>query len=297
MRIYLKLFSMALVWGGTFIAGRLVAGSLGPYAASFLRYALASVVLVWYLRRTEGPLGLPPRGTGLPVVVLGLTGIFTYNVCFFKSLGLINAGRAAVIVATNPIFIALLAAALFDEHLTKAMGAGVLLSVTGAVVVVTRGDVASLVLGGAIGWGELFVCGSVASWVVFSLVGKVVVGRLSPLRSITYASVVGTVALAGPALADGLVTALVTTPLHVWACVAYLAIFGTVLGFLWYYEGIATIGPSRTALFINFVPVSAVALGFLVLGEPVTPSLLAGTAMVTAGVYLTDRARRSSAHN
>jgi len=70
---------------------------------------------------------------------------------------------------------------------------------------------------------------------------------------------------------------------------AYLAVFGTVLGFLWYYEGIQAIGATKASLFINFVPVSAILMAFVILREPVTLSLLSGGMLVTGGVFLTNR--------
>jgi drug/metabolite transporter (DMT)-like permease len=78
-------------------------------------------------------------------------------------------------------------------------------------------------------------------------------------------------------------------PAVAWLGLGYLAIFGTVLGFLWYYEGIQAIGATRASLFINFVPVSAVLMAFVILGEPLTFALLAGAALVTGGVFLTNR--------
>jgi drug/metabolite transporter (DMT)-like permease len=71
-------------------------------------------------------------------------------------------------------------------------------------------------------------------------------------------------------------------------CILYLGFFGTVLGFFWYYEGIRAIGPSRASGFINFVPVSGVFFGWLILDETVNLSLLAGAVMVMAGVYFTN---------
>mgnify|MGYP000288919529 FL=1 len=73
-----------------------------------------------------------------------------------------------------------------------------------------------------------------------------------------------------------------------WFSLFYLGVFGTVLGFVWYYEGIKKIGPSKASLFINFVPISAILLAFLFLDEPLTISLLAGAAMVSLGGYLTN---------
>ena len=75
-----------------------------------------------------------------------------------------------------------------------------------------------------------------------------------------------------------------------------LGFFGTVAGFVWYYEGIQKIGPTKAGLFINFVPVSAVILAFFVLREPMTTSLLLGTLLVVTGVFLTNRRAPAAAN-
>jgi len=66
-------------------------------------------------------------------------------------------------------------------------------------------------------------------------------------------------------------------------------VFGTVIGFVWFYEGVKLIGPTRAGLFINIVPISAVVLAFLILQEPITWSLAAGAILVLSGVYLTNK--------
>jgi drug/metabolite transporter (DMT)-like permease len=85
----------------------------------------------------------------------------------------------------------------------------------------------------------------------------------------------------------GLLERVGTFSLVNWLSLAYLGIFGTVIGFIWYYEGIRAIGAGRASLFINFVPLGAILMGYLFLGEPVTLSLVAGTLLVVGGVYLT----------
>ena len=159
------------------------------------------------------------------------------------------------------------------------------MSMAGAVVVITRGDVASVVDGG-IGLGEVYIFGCVLSWVAYSLIGKVALKGLTPLVAVTYSAVFGAGFLLVPALAEGLLGGLTGFRPWDWIAIGYLGVFGTVLGFVWYYEGICAIGPSRASLFINFVPISAVILAFLILGEPITVSLVVGTVMVTSGVTM-----------
>lgn len=287
MLIYAKLLLTAIFWGGTFVAGRSLAQNVGPFSAAFFRFAIACAWLVLLTWKIEGKLPVLKRNQMLPVLVLGLTGVFCYNLFFFKGLKLIEAGRAAIIIANNPIFIALLAAVFFKEKLNAIKAAGILISVSGAMVAISRGNLGA-VLQGNLGWGEFYILLCVVSWVVFSLLGKVVMSGLSPLASITYSSIAGTILLFLPAFREGLENCIYYS-MSDWWNIFYLGFFGTVLGFVWFYEGINQIGPTKAGLFINFVPISAILLAFLILDEPLTISLLVGTILVTAGVYLTNR--------
>ncbi len=282
---YIKLLLMAVFWGGTFIAGRRLAAEVGPFSGAFLRFLIASIFLVAFTFRIERRLPLPKQRHLIPLFVMGMTGVFLYNVFFLKGLKLIEAGRASIIIANNPIFIAVMSALIFGDRLNLLKVAGILVSVSGAVTVITRGEFLAG-LGGGVGWGELFIFGCVASWVAYSLLGKSVMSDLSPLVAVTYSSVIGAVCLFPSAVMEGLRDC-GGYSLAAWASVFYLGFFGTVLGFVWYYEGIKRIGPVRAGLFINFVPVSAVLLAFLILDEPLSLSLLIGTVLVSSGVYLT----------
>ncbi len=285
---YLKLVGMAVFWGGTFIAGKLAAQHVGPFSAAFLRFAIASVFLLLAAWRIEGRLpAVRPRQI-LPIFLLGLTGVLAYNVFFFKGLKLIEAGRAAIIIANNPIGIALFSALIFRERLTPPRLVGILVSISGAVLVITRGSWSALG-SGSVGWGELLILGCVASWVTFSLLGKALLTEMSPLASVLYASLSGALCLALPAWQEGLPGAWPAFTLIDWLALFYLGFFGTVLGFVWYYQGIQRIGATKAGVFINFVPISAIISSFFILDEPLTMSLLAGPLLVLTGVYLTNR--------
>ena len=106
--MYLKLVLTAIFWGGTFIAGRVVSQQVSPFSAAFFRFIMASLCLLLVIRLKEGRFPLPAKQQLFPLFLLGLTGIFAYNYFFFKGLKLVEAGRASVIVAQNPIVIALL---------------------------------------------------------------------------------------------------------------------------------------------------------------------------------------------
>lgn len=287
--IYIKLMLTAIFWGGTFIAGKLVTQHVHPVTAAFLRFAVASICLYLMIRKTEGRLPAIPKRQRISIVLLGVSGVFAYNILFFSGLELIEAGRASLIIATNPIFISLLSALIYKEPLNwvKAIGIGV--SVTGALIVISKGHLGNMAMGG-FGLGELLIFGCVWSWVAYSLIGKKVMQSMSPLVCVAYSAFVGTALLLAPALYYGLTATIGDVGLQAWGCLLYLGLFGTVMGFYWYYQGIEQIGAMKASVFINFVPISAIILSIAVLQEPLTISLIAGGGMVLIGVYLTNAA-------
>ena len=286
--VYLKLLMTAVFWGGTFIAGRVIAQNVGPFSAAFLRFAIALVFLLFFVWKNEGTFPLPKKNHIIHAILLGMTGIFAYNFFFFNGLKIIESGRASVIVANNPILIALLSAYFFKERLTPLKMVGILISVTGAIVVITRGYVLDLFRGN-VGLGELYIFGCVVTWVTYSLIGKAIMRDLSPLLSVTYAVMIGAVALFPPAYLEGVTRDFSFYSVSAWVSLFYLGFFGTVLGFVWYYQGIQRIGAMRAGLFINFVPISAILLAAVILRELVTFSLIIGVILVSSGVCLTNK--------
>ena len=264
-----------------------MAKDVGPFAASFLRFAIASVFLLFITWRVDGKLPAIKKAQIIPIILLGMTGVFAYNVLFFKGLKIIEAGRASLIIANNPIFITLFASYFFKEKLNPIKVTGIIISVIGAIIVISRGNFIEL-LNGNVGWGELYIFCCVLTWVAYTLIGKAVMTDLSPLVSVSYSSAVGAVALFVPAYFEGMMRDLVHYSTADWFGIFYLGFFGTVLGFVWYYQGIKIIGPMKASQFINFVPISAVLLAFFMLGESITLSLLVGTIFVISGVYLTN---------
>jgi len=290
MWVYIKLFLTAIFWGGTFVAARIVAPHVAPYSASFLRFLTASLFLIVMILLKEGRIPRLARHQVVPAVLLGMTGVFAYNVFFFLGMKSVTASRASLIVACNPVCISLLSTLFFRERLHAWKLAGIALCLAGAALVISRGNIDSLFTAG-VGWGELYLLGCVASWVTYSLIGKVIMKEFSPLAAVTYSCLIGGAALALPACLEDLPSLAGSFFAADWLGILYLGFFGTVLGFFWYYEGILAIGPSRASVFLNFVPVSGVLFGWLLLGEAIDLSLILGAAMVITGVWLTNRPR------
>lgn len=294
MLVYAQLVGSVFFWGATWISGRVLAQDMGPFSAALLRFLTASVFLfLWSYRAGHGFPRLP-RQEILPVALLGMTGIFLYNAFFFTGLQTVPAGRAALIIASAPIVISLLSALLMGEQLTRNKILGALISLSGATIVLSGGDIPALFQGG-LSHGDVMILGCVAAWTAYSVAGGRVMRRLDPLLTVTWSCILGALMLVIPAVPHGLLADVKRASLVDWGNILFLGVVATGVAFTWYYAGIKAIGAARAGIFINLVPVFAIAMGYVILDEPVTSSLLSGGVMVIAGVYLTNRAPQSRA--
>jgi len=289
--IYLKLIACTLIWGGTFIAGHIVSNALPPLTAASIRFTIAAALLLVLAWQREG--GLPRLSLQQlgATAALGLTGIFLYNFCFFSALGKMEASRSALFIAMNPIVTALAAAAVLRERLSWQKWAGIGIAFVGATVLITRGEPMSALhdISQSIGIGELMMLGAASCWAAYTLVGRSALKGLSPIAATTYASLWGLGFLLISASRELPAVAWGSLGWQVWASVTYLGAFGTVVAFVWWYEGVKALGPARTAVFNNLVPVFGVSLAALMLGEQVMASMITGGLLVATGVTITNR--------
>ncbi len=289
--LYLRLICVPVLWGGTFIAGRVISAHLPPATAGFIRFVFATLALLAALHFTEGLRAITriTRRQLLGTMALGATGIFIYNLLFFTALSVLPAGRTSLIIALNPVVTLLIAAALLGDRLSATRWVGVALALLGVWVVVTRGDLSQIAQ--SLGKGELSMFGAVCAWAVYTLLGRKLLQGLSPVLATLWAAIWGTLFLGLLALRDiPHVHAASFTP-EVWAGLVFLGVFGTAVAFVWYYEGIRQLGAARTVVFNNLVPIFGVLLGWLILGEALSVSLLVGGVMAVGGVFLVNRVK------
>ncbi|MCO4756108.1 MAG: DMT family transporter, partial [Bacteriovoracaceae bacterium] len=227
------------------------------------------------------------------VSLLGLSGVFAYNYFFFSGLSTVEAGKASVIIAINPTITAFIASFFMGEGASFKKIFGVLCALTGALVVITKGQILQMDFT-HFSEGEGYLLGAVFSWVAYTLMGKVALKKLGPLEATTLSCIAGSVMLAPFAYAyDGL-ELISSAGINHWWHLFYLGALGTSVGFIWFYQGIQQIGASRAASFINFVPVAGVSIGALALGETIDPSLIGGGILVLIGVNLVNWQRQRS---
>lgn len=279
--IYLKLVGVALFWAGGFIATRVAAQTFGPFTGAFLRYLLACALLVpMTLRNSPGLLRVDRRQLWR-LCLLGFSGVFAYNYFFFNGLKLVPASHGALVVALNPAMVMLFSAWRYGEPVKGLRLVGMLLSMAGVAFVISRGHPSRLLEG--FEWGDAFMLGCPVTWAVYTLAGREALRSSTPTEATTWASVTGAVMLLLFAAFEEQPAAV---PTEAWVSLAYLGIIGTVLAFIWFYEGVRLLGASRAAIFNNLIPVFTLVLSVIILEEEVPAYTYAGAALVLTGVTM-----------
>jgi len=285
---YARLVAVPAIWGGTFVAGKIVVATLTPLMGSFARYVIACFALLIAAFVLEGGLPKLTARQWAATFVLGLVGVFAYNLFFMGALTRLPASRAALIIALNPAVTIAISAVVLGERLNARRWAGVALALFGVAIVVSRGDFGSFASGG-VGVGELFMFAAVISWALYTIIGRMVLGGLSPLAATNYAALWGTLLLGAVAAPHFDTLDVARFDWRMITSLLYLGVLGTALAFVWYYMSVKKVGASSASIFNNLVPVFGVAISVLLLGEALLPSMLIGGAVAIAGVMMVSR--------
>ena len=277
---------MAVCFGGTWPAGKLAVEEVGPFTVAAVRFTIATVLLALWAGWRHGPLRAP-GWSNLPLVLaMGATAVAGYNVLFLYGLELAPASDGAVIVpGFAPVFTVLLGWAVLREGVSRSAVAGLVLAFVGLVVVVEPGgEVEPDRVAGA----ALFVAGAFC-WAIYLLSGRPAIARFGAVTSTLYATATGTVMLIPFSLAERGWRDLGQAEADGWLPMIYLAVFGTVLAFVFFYEGVSRIGPARAAAFAMLVPIFGVLASVVLLGEELGVGLVVGGAAIVGGLWLIQR--------
>ncbi|MCE9597263.1 MAG: DMT family transporter [Spirochaetia bacterium] len=284
MRAYIKLVLTALFWAGAFFAAGRAMVSGPPILVAFLRFLLAGSILVVLVFVNGKSNELLSRQNWLSFLILGITGIFLYNLFFFAGLKITSPVSGSLIIGANPGITALLGRIFRGERLGGRRWLGILISFSGVLLVIARGSLDVLVHLD-INRGDLLILCAASCWAVYSIFGKDVMRRMSALSATAGACVPGVVLMAPLAYwqTDEISWAF---DLMFWISIVYMAVISSVFAYLWWYEGVNAIGASRAAVFVNLVPVFVMILSIFMGHWPNSAQIL-GALLVLAGVYLT----------
>jgi drug/metabolite transporter (DMT)-like permease len=288
---YLELAAAMAVFGSGIVVGKLVAASFPVVLAAGLTSAVALVVLGPMLLAEGWP---SPRRRDLAVIFLqALIGSVLWRVLLFEGLRRTSVVESGIISSTLPAAIGLVSFLFLRERLAFGAAVGIALSVVGVMVVNLVGA-ASGVAGAAEAassrlLGNLLILGSVVCDAMFSIFGKVAAARVSPLAIATLVNLLGLLLFAPFALWELGRFDVLAVPLAGWAAVVYFGVAGSAIVFVLWMRGVARVPASTAGVFTAVMPISALALSYLFLGEPFAWPHLVGLGFVLAGIWLVTR--------
>ncbi len=284
-RIDLYLLLTAIIWGSNYSVIKFVLQEVPPRAFNGLRLLIASAVfllVIFATRRREHVERLSVRDWAT-VVLLGIVGQFLYQILFIAGLERTSVMNASIIIACTPAAVSIASAAVGHERLPLAHWLGTALSFVGVTLIVRGGAVAGV----SSLSGDLMMMACVVCWTVYTVAGRPMLASYSPLVITGLSMAVGTLIFLPFATADFARTAWTDVRLVAWVCVVFSSLLALNFSYTAWYLGVRQLGSSRTSIYSNVVPVAALVVAMVWLGERLAGMRLVGAVLVAAGVLLT----------
>lgn len=279
---YLLLTWTALFWAGNSIVARGARELVPPLALSFWRWAVALLILL--------PIAWPHLRKDMPellrswrmVALLGTLGIGAFNTLLYTGLQTTSAVNGLLLQSLQPGLILLLGSLLFAERTRALQILGIVLSIAGALMIISKGEPTSLVAL-TINGGDLVITCAVVVWSFYSVLLRKR-PQVHPLSFLAATLAVGVVSVFPFYVVEMLSGRLIVARTESWLAVGYVCVFSSLIAYLCYNRGVDLIGSAAAGLYLNIMPVMGALLAALFLGEAIQLFHFAGVALIGTGI-------------
>lgn len=287
---YALLLLAILFWSGNFVVGRGIYHEIPAVTLTFWRWFLALLILLPFSFRYVAE-QLPVIRKNLKILFLmAVLSVAGFPICLYKALSLSTVANTALINSTTPVFIVLFSLAGFRGSITLRQTAGVALSMAGMLFIITRGNPAILA-DVQFSRGDLWILCAATSWALYSNMLRHYPIDLHPLGFLT--------TLVGLAL-------IFILPFYTWeilfgqtvhltpaavAGIGYIAVFPSILSYLFWNMAVQHVGASKAGIFIHLIPVFSILMAILFLDELLKGYQIRGATLIFLGIYLTTAER------
>ncbi|MEV7647258.1 DMT family transporter [Arthrobacter sp. NPDC089319] len=295
MRAYLLLMLVVVFYAGNILTGKALS-DLPPLTIAFGRIAVAFLVLL--------PIGYRSawRSRHLfvrhwkPLLLMTVTGIAGFNTLIYSALQFTSATNVSVLEASIPAVTVLLSFWLLRERLRPLQWLGILLSLCGALWVVTNGQLLRLA---EMSWniGDALMAVGTVFWAVYSMAVKRYLHLFPAHGAVLVMTGLSVLCLLPLVIGEWTIVGIPPISGGQWSGLLYLGIFPSVIALLLYNRAVATLGASQASVFLNFVPVFTMFGAYVLLDEAVSLMQVLGAMAVILGVFFTTRSSQASARN
>jgi drug/metabolite transporter (DMT)-like permease len=286
---YFEAVFAVVVWGGTFIATKIALEEASPATIVWIRFAIG-VAILGATVLSRGQFALPQRSDVAYLALLGFIGVTFHQWLQATGLQTAQATTTAWIVASTPVFIAILGWMVLKERFSWLRIAGIVLAAAGVLTVVSKGNLGALVSGQEGTIGDFLIFISAINWAVYTVLARRELARHPAARMMFYVMLFGWLFTTvwifgfGPGLSE-----MAGLSVRVWAAILVLGIFGSGLAYVAYNDALQALPASQLGVFLNIEPLVTTLLAAAMIGETITPVTLIGGAVILLGVYLVNR--------
>lgn len=279
---YLLLTLAVLFWAGNFVLGRAVRAEIPPIGLAFWRWCVATLLL-WpfgwpHLRREWRTV----RRYGGVILVLSVLGVGSFNTLIYSGLQFTVALNALLLQSLLPLGVVLFSGLFFRDTVSPRQLGGTAVSLFGAALIIFRGDLGTL-LGFSLNPGDALVVVAVVAYAAYTAFLRKR-PALHPLSFLLATFILGTLMILPFYLAEMVAGRFVTVNLPTIASILYVAIFPSIVSYLFYNRGVELLGANRAGLFVHLMPLFGGILSVLVLGEKLGWFHALGALLILAGI-------------
>ncbi|MCI0608969.1 MAG: DMT family transporter [Anaerolineae bacterium] len=285
---YLEVLSAVIAWGASFIATKIALEEISPVSIVWLRFTMGIIILgIAVALRKQ--FALPNKSEWGYFAMLGFLGITFHQWLQSNGLQTSEASTTAWIIATTPVFMALLGWVLLKEGLAPIKIIGIGLAALGVLLVVTDGNIASISIGRLGAPGDILILISAFNWAVFSALSRRGLRSYSASLMIFYVMTFGWIFTSLLFVAGKNFLELPNLSMSGWMGVTFLGIFCSGLAYIAWYDALQALSTAETGVFLYIEPLVAVVVAFFILGEAITGASLAGGGIILFGVWMVNR--------
>lgn len=288
----LKALFAVTVWGASFVATKVALRYAAPTTIVWTRFAMG-VFILGFAVAIKREISLPRGRDWAYFALLGFLGITFHQWLQSTALVTAQASTTSWIVASSPIFMAILGVIFLKEYLVWYQVAGILLAALGVLVVVSKGDLSSISAGNFGAPGDLLILISAINWAVFSTISRPGLKRYSSTLMMFYVMSLGwlfssILFLTGPGIGQ-----ISQIPWDGWLAILFLGVFCSGIAYIFWYGALKVLPVAQTGAFLYIEPIITVIVAAIVIQEAVSLASLVGGLAILFGVWLVNRPRQS----
>lgn len=275
-------------WGVGATATRFAVGELGPFMAACLRFGFGALLLMLLLGQRGELRGWPARRDWPPLIVLGFLGVTGFGALYTSGLKWTSSAEGTLIHGISPLITLLLASLLLGERVRRWQVVGGLVAFGGLAVLLLEGP------GTLSGdrdhlFGDFLILGGALCWSGYSVAVRKAAGRFGLAETSAYSVLIGSALLVPLALFEPAQQPITSVSMSTWLAIGYLAVVSSCYAYLWWNDGVRTLGAGRASVFTFVVPLAATLSAIPLLGEWPSPAQLVGGALILGGLFVASR--------